>query len=43
MTRLIAACLLLVSVFALSACDNTIRGIGRDAEDTGDAISDAVT
>lgn len=25
-----------------AACDNTIRGVGRDTEETGDAIEDAV-
>jgi predicted small secreted protein len=27
---------------ALAACDNTIRGMGQDVEETGDAVSDAV-
>jgi predicted small secreted protein len=31
-----------VVVFGLSACENTIRGIGEDAEDTGEAVEDAV-
>lgn len=25
-----------------AACDNTIRGVGQDVQDTGDAIEDAV-
>jgi predicted small secreted protein len=25
----------------LAACDNTIRGMGQDIEETGDAVSDA--
>ena len=41
--RLVVGVLMLFSVTMLAACDNTIRGIGRDAEETGDAISDAVT
>ena len=43
MPRLLVAFLVLFSVTALSACDNTIRGIGRDVQETGDAIGDAVT
>jgi Predicted small secreted protein len=33
----------IAAVFALSvaACDNTIRGAGRDIQDTGDAVQDA--
>lgn len=27
---------------ALAACENTIRGIGEDAEETGEAVGDAV-
>jgi predicted small secreted protein len=27
---------------ALAACDDTIRGMGQDVEDTGDAVGDAV-
>ena len=26
----------------LAACDNTIRGVGEDAEEAGDTIEDAV-
>ncbi|MEZ5667594.1 MAG: entericidin A/B family lipoprotein [Alphaproteobacteria bacterium] len=26
---------------ATAACDHTIRGVGQDIEDTGDAIEDA--
>ena len=32
----------LVMAFLLAACDNTIRGIGRDIRETGDAIQDSV-
>ena len=35
----IAACAV---IGLLAACDNTIRGVGQDAEETGDAIGDAV-
>ncbi len=28
---------------ALTGCGNTIRGIGRDLENTGDAIEDAAS
>lgn len=27
----------------VTACDNTIRGIGQDVEDTGDAIEDSAS
>jgi predicted small secreted protein len=26
----------------LAACENTIRGVGEDVEDTGEAVEDAV-
>ncbi|MEM7442755.1 MAG: entericidin EcnA/B family protein [Pseudomonadota bacterium] len=29
---------LIVGSIGLSACDNTIRGIGQDIRDTGDAL-----
>ena len=29
--------------FGLTGCANTIRGIGRDIENTGDAIEDAAS
>ena len=35
--------LVMLGLFGLAAaCDNTIRGVGQDVEDTGDAIEDAV-
>ncbi|MEM7444562.1 MAG: entericidin A/B family lipoprotein [Pseudomonadota bacterium] len=39
--RLIAALLLVAGTVA--ACDNTIRGVGQDVQDTGEAIEDAAT
>lgn len=30
----------LVAAFTLAACDNTIRGVGRDARETGQAVED---
>ncbi|MEQ8964564.1 MAG: entericidin A/B family lipoprotein [Azospirillaceae bacterium] len=27
---------------ALTACENTIRGVGQDVEETGDAVEDSV-
>jgi len=36
---LLATVLVLVG---LSACENTIRGVGQDTEETGDAVEDAV-
>lgn len=32
---------LLLTALTISACDNTVRGIGRDARQTGDAIEDS--
>lgn len=29
---------LILGVLGLSACDNTIRGVGQDIRDTGDAL-----
>jgi predicted small secreted protein len=29
---------LVISAIGLSACDNTIRGVGQDIRDTGDAL-----
>lgn len=31
----------LLAIFSLSACGNTIRGVGRDAANTVDATQDA--
>lgn len=39
--RLIATLLLVAGTVA--ACDNTIRGVGQDVEDTGAAIEDAAS
>jgi predicted small secreted protein len=33
--------MLALGLFA-TACDNTIRGVGRDAQEAGDAIEDTV-
>ncbi|WP_075217483.1 entericidin A/B family lipoprotein [Mongoliimonas terrestris] len=30
----------LVSAFVLAACDNTVRGVGRDVRETGQAVED---
>ena len=32
----------LICVMALSACANTVRGIGRDVNATADAVEDSV-
>ena len=40
--RLTLLAMLLAMGTALAACENTIRGIGEDAEDTGEAVEDAV-
>lgn len=34
--------LALVAAFTLAACDNTIRGVGRDVGETADAVEDSV-
>lgn len=39
MSRLAALSVLIVSLFAVSAC-NTIHGVGEDVESVGDTISD---
>jgi predicted small secreted protein len=39
--RSIAVVTALVAALALTACANTIRGAGRDVQQTGDAIEDA--
>ena len=41
--RLFAMVLVFAGIAAaLSACDNTIRGIGQDIRDTADAVEDSV-
>ncbi len=32
--------MILLMVLAVSACANTVRGVGKDLKETGDAISD---
>ena len=32
--------IILLMVLAVSACANTVRGVGKDLRETGDAISD---
>ena len=32
--------MILLMVLAVSACANTVRGVGKDLRETGDAISD---
>lgn len=34
--------LLILATFGLAACENTIRGVGRDVRSTGQAVEDAV-
>lgn len=38
--RLFALTLGLVAAFTLAACENTIRGAGRDVQETAGAIED---
>ncbi len=39
----IAAILAVLSALVLSSCANTVRGIGRDVNETADAISDSIS
>lgn len=41
MSRL-APVAILVCVLALTACANTVRGVGRDVQSTADAVEDTV-
>ncbi|MCC0030029.1 MAG: entericidin EcnAB [Brucellaceae bacterium] len=41
-TRTIAI-IAILSALVLSSCANTIRGIGRDVNETADAISDSIS
>jgi|GEM_PF-1816854 len=34
--------LLLAAALAVAACDHTVRGVGQDVEDSGEAVEDAV-
>jgi predicted small secreted protein len=40
--RPLLALILAAAAFGLAACENTIRGVGRDVRATGRAIGDAV-
>jgi len=42
--RTLAAWVLMAfgAAVALSACENTIRGVGEDVEETGDAVGDTL-
>jgi predicted small secreted protein len=42
-TRRIAALLALITVLALAACVNTIKGGEHDLHDAGEAVHDVVT
>nr|WP_099558936.1 entericidin A/B family lipoprotein [Hartmannibacter diazotrophicus] len=39
---LIKTVLLVTVTLGIAACDNTIRGIGKDVKDTGRAVEDSV-
>ena len=39
--NMIVVTVMIVTASVLAACDNTIRGIGRDIREAGDAIEDA--
>lgn len=41
--RVVGMWLVLGMVSLAAACDNTIRGVGQDIEDTGDAIEDSAS
>jgi predicted small secreted protein len=40
--RSVLLVLLVASAIGLAACENTIRGFGRDVRETGDAVGDAM-
>jgi predicted small secreted protein len=40
--RTAAPAALLIAALALSACANTVRGVGRDVNATADAVEDSV-
>jgi predicted small secreted protein len=42
-TRFLAICSILIAALMMSACANTVRGVGKDVRDTGRAVADSVT
>ncbi|GLK68719.1 hypothetical protein GCM10008179_23570 [Hansschlegelia plantiphila] len=42
MIRLLAAIALIASTLSVSACTNTVRGVGRDVQNNGQATKKAV-
>lgn len=40
--RAAAPVALLIAALALSACANTVRGVGRDVNATADAVEDSI-
>lgn len=40
--RILAYIAIIAFAGTVAACDNTIRGIGQDAEDTGEAVEDSL-
>lgn len=42
MTKYFMLALLAVSTIGLSACENTFHGAGRDIENAGESVQDAV-
>ena len=41
MSKILAACLLLLALVATSGCE-TIKGLGRDISNAGEALEDSV-
>jgi predicted small secreted protein len=40
--RGVSLVLLVAMAIGLAACENTIRGVGRDVRETGEAVGDAM-
>jgi predicted small secreted protein len=41
LSRIVSGVMLVVTCIVVSACANTIRGVGRDMHQTGQAVEDA--
>lgn len=41
-SRTLALMAAVAATLALAACDHTVRGVGQDVQDTGNAIEDTV-
>lgn len=41
-TSVLAPFVIVICAFALGACANTVRGVGKDMKDTGQAVQQAI-